>query len=357
MDAFSNPIAKIKRRLKLERRIRTLVVKNRVLMKVLRIEEEFSSLSESIGRTNAELVKRDPSLTIWERNSPSTLAERKEVLDYIYDQGEMIESQTKEDKEWLEYVHSQTIKTGQKLKSHITSATKNIEIRTARLMSEYELKREAANKMASRMEMLVNVRAEISQEIPDINPLLVDQIAKLEASVEKTEKKALEANAQIKLLLANAGEGLINLKAPRSRAQREKLAKRLVNYCVHLNRKAPDYIETVQAVDTLLTRWNINTPSEHRNYEPDKKARLILIAILYYGDFELEQKDHIDNYLSRLFRHIRHIKSLRDTLDQDSPDNERILKETNAYIETCMTRLEDIVKLRAELTELNDEFT
>lgn len=356
MDAFKNPIAKIKRRLKLERQIRTLVVEHRVLMKVLRIEEEFSSLRESIGRTNAELLKRDPSLTFWERNSATTLEERKEALDYIYDQGEMLESPTPEDKEWLEYVHSQSIKAGRSLKLHLTSSAKRIELQAEKRLSEFESKRAAANKMASRMEMLVNARAEISQEMTDVNPLLVDQIAKLEASVEKTEKQASEAHAEIKLLLANAGEGLINLKAPRSKAQREKLAKRLVNYCVHLNRKAPDYNQTVQAVDALLKQWKITLPTEY-TLGPRTKPGACLNIMLFYGDSELEQKDHIDSYLSRLFRYIRKIKSLRDALDPDSPDSEIILKEADAFLDKCMTRLEDIVKLRSELTELSNEFT
>lgn len=358
MDAFNTLKAKIKRRLELEKQVRAIVLEIRLVDKVLKVEEEYTDLCKSLGKTMAARLKRNPDLTGWDKMLAPSTSERKRALERLYDQSYKKKPQSAEDANWSDYLHEHLVRVNHTHHKEIAEAAGAVTGHANKTLKDSEKNRSAAMEMTARMEKLVEEEMKLASIDFEIKPLLVEELAKTEARVKEREQAARQAKQRIVTMLSLALDDFSSDKAAQSIGDLKKLVRELNRLRKHLSKANPEDRELSKSIDVLISQCRSRFKDEQYSNEDDKEEktqRKRLEMMMWLCDMTLQDKELVDNKIKGLFEWIREIKDEKDSLDTHNPANQETIKKTDAFLDSLVQTLEEIVKLRGEWEKLKSE--
>lgn len=347
MDAFKNPIAKIKRRLKLELQVWPMVI--HCIKEERRIEKQGKS----------------PKPTYLDRYMPPFLLDRKIALWKITaDRAVKIRmglTISESEDEWYDYVQDQLFKTEKKYNDALLNQTHRYAKFTNKVYDASIEKSKSIRQIENHIEKIVDKRVELAMQGPEISPLLIDPLQALAEDLKDREILAGAAKEEMKSHLSAICRTFECEENYIPKDTLKTLMKLFIPLRSFLNKADAKNQKMIEEITLLESHWTSRFAKEPYTSEDDRIQSEVRNALLLL-DCEADElyfermytEGTLNTKIADLFFLVRQFKSIRDALDENNKANTKTLEKLNGLVETWIERLEDLVKLRGELARLNN---
>lgn len=358
MDAFKNPIAKIKRRLKLELQVWPIVLYWRGQDKEALAESLKERMKAMLSDEQIAKLKLKVTLNFVERHFPPLLKERKRALWDLYSKSVPEGTvPTVEQMDWLDYIRAHQLAADRKVNASLVMQSQKDRLGADRLVKTSLKNSQELRKVENHFEKLVAARMDKSLNTPLVTPALADPLRVLENDLETREGLATISKEELNAHLGRICQTQDAKSSPISKLE----LKEMVRALKRLRRYAPN-IDTEdkqinQKIDMVLTEWTLRFPKEPYTHLRDKeqaKTRNFLLRVTWDVDLFLRE-DSLNSKIKNLKILIRGFKTLRDYLDECNPANAIAIEHTDSLFDTWRLHLEELVSLQEELAKLRNE--